>query len=78
MSFRPALFSLPILLVSTVAHAQRSNQQNPCFDIYRNPSAVPGALMINKCTGETWILVGSGPFRWFPLLKEKNEYSAPR
>jgi hypothetical protein len=75
MSFGRALLSLPLLLVSTVAHAQQLNQQNSCFEIYRNPSAgVAGALMINKCTGETWVLVGSGPFRWYPLLREKSEY----
>jgi hypothetical protein len=45
MCFRPAILSLPLLLVFTVAHAQQSSQQNPCFELYRNPSAgVAGAL----------------------------------
>jgi hypothetical protein len=72
MSFRLALLSLPLFLISTLAHAQQATQQNPCFEIYRNPSAgVAGALMINKCTGETWMLIGGGPARWYPLLKEE-------
>jgi len=58
MSFRSAILSLPLLLVSSLLHAEQSDQQNPCFELYRNPSAgIAGALLLNKCTGQTWVLV---------------------
>jgi hypothetical protein len=63
MCFRPAILSLPLLLVFTVAHAQQPSQQNPCFELYRNPSAAAGSLLLNKCSGQTWVLVGTGPLR---------------
>src|SRR5258707_13618821 len=69
MCFRPAILSLPLLLVFTVAHAQQSGQQNPCFELYRNPSAgIAGALLL-KCSGQTWVLIGpaGGPARWYPI-----------
>jgi hypothetical protein len=54
MYFRPAILSLPLLLVSTVADAQQPSQQNVCFELYRNPSAgIAGALLLNKCSGQT-------------------------
>jgi hypothetical protein len=80
MCFRPAILSLPLLLVFTVAHAQQSGQQNPCFELYRNPSAgIAGALLLNKCSGQTWVLIGpaSGPARWYPISTSREEYVAP-
>ena len=78
MCFRPAILSLPLLLVFTVADAQQSNQLNPCFELYRNPSAgIAGALLVNKCSGQTWVLVGTGPARWYPISTSREEYVAP-
>jgi len=78
MCFRPAILSLPLLLVFTVADAQQSNQQNPCFELYRNPTAgIAGALLLNKCSGQTWVLVGTGPARWYPISTSREEYVAP-
>lgn len=75
MSFRPAILSVALILVSTIAEAQQSNQQNPCFEIYRNPSTgAGGALLLNKCTGQTWVLAASNPPRWYPLSTSKEEY----
>ena len=77
MCFRPAILSLPLLFVFTVAHAQQPSQQNPCFELYRNSSAgIAGALLLNKCNGQTWIL-GSGPARWYPISTSKEEYVPP-
>jgi hypothetical protein len=79
MCFHPAILSLPLLLVFTVAHAQQSSQQNPCFELYRNPSAgTAGALLLNKCNGQTWILIGPGPAvpaRWYPISTSGEEYA---
>jgi hypothetical protein len=78
MCFRPAILSLPLLLVFTVAHAQQPSPQNPCFELYRNPSAgIAGALLLNKCSGQTWVLVGTNPARWHPISTEREEYVAP-
>jgi hypothetical protein len=32
----------------------------PCFELYQNANASgpEGTILINKCTGETWLLVG--------------------
>jgi hypothetical protein len=66
MSYRRAILSVALFLVSTIAQAQQSNQQDPCFELYRNPSpGIAGALLLNKCTGQTWILIAStSPARW--------------
>jgi hypothetical protein len=78
MCFRPAILSLPLLLVFTVAHAQQPSPQNPCFELYRNPSpGLAGALLLNKCSGQTWVLVGTNPARWHPISTEREEYVAP-
>jgi hypothetical protein len=77
MSFRSAILSLPLLLVSSLLHAEQSNQQNPCFELYRNPSAgIAGALLLNKCTGQTWVLVATNPARWHPISTAREEYIA--
>src|SRR5260370_1273530 len=71
MCFRPAILSLPLLLVFTVAHAQQPSPQNPCFELYRNPSAgIAGALLLNKCSGQTSVLVGTNPARCHPSSTE--------
>jgi hypothetical protein len=78
MCSRSAILSLAFLFVSTIAQAQQSNSQNPCFEIYRNPSAgAAGALLLNKCTGQTWIFVGTNPARWHPISTAKEEFIAP-
>ena|SRR5262249_4552396 len=56
----------------------RENQQNPCVELYRNPSAgIAGALLVNKCSAQTWVLVGTGPARWYPISTSREEYVAP-
>jgi len=78
MYFRSAILSLPLLLVFTVAHGQQAAQQDPCFEIYRNPSTgIAGALLLNKCGGQTWVLVGTNPPRWHPISTSREEFIAP-
>jgi hypothetical protein len=72
------MLSLAFLLISTIAQAQQSNQQNPCFELYRNPSAgIAGALLLNKCTGQTWVLVATNPARLHPISTAREEFIAP-
>lgn len=37
-----------------------SAAEPPCFELYpsSNASGPEGALLLNKCTGQTWLLVG--------------------
>ena len=43
-----------------------SAAETPCFELYQNANASgpEGAILLNKCTGETWLLItvntGSG------------------
>jgi hypothetical protein len=77
MPFSLAILSLPLFVVSTIAEVQPQSS-TPCFEIYRNVSAgIAGALLLNKCTGETWALIGMGPARWYPIPTSKEEYVAP-
>jgi len=77
MPFSPAILSLPLFVVSTIADVQPQNS-TPCFEIYRNPSpGIAGTLLLNKCTGETWFLIGMGPARWYPIPTSKEEYITP-
>jgi hypothetical protein len=77
MSFSPAILFLPLFVVSTIADVQPQSS-TPCFEIYRNPSpGIAGALLLNKCTGETWFLIGMGPARWYPVPTSKEEYITP-
>jgi hypothetical protein len=32
---------------------------------------------VNKCSGQTWVLVGTGPARWYPISTSREEYVAP-
>lgn len=72
-----AILSLPLFVVSTIADVQPQNSI-PCFEIYRNTQpGIAGALLLNKCTGETWALIGTGTARWYPIPMSKEEYVAP-
>jgi hypothetical protein len=66
------LTGIAVLLLATgAAHADDKKEQNLCFEIYRNTTGGPGgAFLINKCTGQTWILFGGAEGKspqWFPL-----------
>src|SRR4051794_21960710 len=79
--------TLLIVLVALpqIALAQQAQQQNPqqpeqqtyCFEVYRSTSGPTGAILLNKCTGQSWILIGQGPSRWYPLPTSNEEYSLP-
>jgi hypothetical protein len=71
--------ALSVGLFFTSTFSAIAQQNTPCFEISRNTTSGPaGALLVNRCTGETWVLIGSGPFKWYPISKEKFEYVPPR
>ncbi len=48
--------------------------EQPCFELYpnNNTSGPEGAILLNKCTGQTWLLVGvntggGNAIGWQPL-----------
>jgi hypothetical protein len=91
VSYVGVLSSILLLLIPTLAHAQQaappfeqaappSDQRlTPCFEIYTNPAAGPaGSFLLNKCTGQTWIAVGTAPTRWYPVTTTKEEFNPPQ
>ena len=76
------LLSAAILAASAVSSAAQRNE--PCFEIFRNTTSGPaGAILLNKCTGETWLLVTTGvrgadtASRWYPIKVENVEAVIP-
>jgi len=48
-----------ILLLAVSAPAVWA-AESPCFELYQNANAAgpEGSILLNRCTGETWLLVG--------------------
>jgi hypothetical protein len=66
-----------LLALSTVA-AGAQQQQRECFAVAINTQASLGSILIDKCTGKTWLLGRSGSrfsnaIRWFPITTDTNE-----
>jgi len=66
-----------LLALSTVA-AVAQQQQRECFAVAINTQASLGSILIDKCTGKTWLLGRSGSrfsnaIRWFPITTDTNE-----
>jgi hypothetical protein len=75
------MLSVAILAASTLSSAA---QRNECFEIHRNTTSGPaGAILLNKCTGETWLLVSTtvrgadSASRWYPIKVENVEAVIP-
>ena len=71
-----------IALTCLSASSAKAQQQGECFVVLMTNSTDAGnlgAIRVNKCTGETWVLsrvtLGSGAYalRWFPINVEKGE-----
>jgi hypothetical protein len=61
-------------LMLAIATSAGSAAEAPCFELYQNANASgpEGTILLNKCTGETWLLVtvntGSGSsIGWHPI-----------
>jgi hypothetical protein len=69
--------ALLILAISMSA----SSAADSCFEIYRNTtSGAAGALLLNKCTGQSWILVvpQGGEPRWIGVAGSPADAPPPR
>jgi hypothetical protein len=68
---------------SAFAEGVPGAQQRDCFAVTMNPTATLGAILVDKCTGNSWILGRVKPstdattLRWFPLSVEKRELVVP-
>ena len=64
------------MLVIGVAAA--TAQEKDCFSVTSPAQATQGSILINRCTGATWVLnrirTDSGTvLRWFPVSTERVE-----
>ena len=61
------------VLMLAFSTAPGSAAELPCFEIYPNSNSGPeGAILLNKCTGQTWLLVGvntgyGNTTGWYPI-----------
>jgi hypothetical protein len=71
-----------LALIALTCSSAKAQQQSECFVVLMTNSTEAGnlgAIRVNKCTGETWVLsrvtLGSGAYalRWFPINVEKGE-----
>jgi len=71
-----------LALIALTCSSAKAQQQSECFVVLMTNSTEAGnlgAIRVNKCTGETWVLsrvtLGSGAYalRWFPTNVEKGE-----
>jgi hypothetical protein len=71
-----------LALIALACSSAQAQQQSECFVVLMTNATDAGnlgAIRVNKCTGETWVLsrvtLGSGAYavRWFPITVEKSE-----
>jgi hypothetical protein len=86
---RAACFMITALLIelpAADASAQTAGAQaNLCFDIIstRNTAQLEGAILLNRCTGQSWLLTRNGrrgrviAYRWNLLVAEGGEIGKP-
>src|SRR5262245_44690425 len=72
------LAGVGILLALAIVAAAAQQQPRECFTVAINPQASLGSILIDKCTGKTWLLGRSGSrfsntIRWFPITTDTNE-----
>jgi hypothetical protein len=76
------------VFIGAAATTQAQDVPTPsgaCFDVARTPGGEPaGAILVNRCTGRTWILVGGRKrhgdqvaYRWVPIATANAELAAP-
>ena len=84
---RAAFLMIAALLTEPAADAsaQTAEAQTHCFDIIavRNTDRLDGSILLNRCTGQTWLLSrnarrGRVPgYRWNLLVADGGEISKP-
>lgn len=69
----PRKWCCAAMFVLTLSGAPVAAAESPCFEIYPNGNSGPeGAILLNKCTGQSWLLVsvnsGQGNTTgWYPI-----------
>src|SRR5262249_28590729 len=70
---------LLLVLATGAAGAQQQQPQREWFAVAMNTQASVGSILIDKCTGKTWVLTrvnlrgGGYTVRWFPITVETTE-----
>jgi hypothetical protein len=99
MQNRALLWAVSLVMINTgTSFADEPNKD--CFSITTPPAVaggqgiittfglatVNGSILINRCTGQTWVLAkaaagkGAYTYRWYPILSgnEEAQFSEPR
>jgi hypothetical protein len=77
---RTVMLAAGMLIIGAAAAAA---QEKDCFSVTLPAQATVGSILLNRCTGATWILnrvrtdTGTVVIRWFPLSTEKVEAIEP-
>ena len=76
-------YGMAVLLALMGTSAIAQEKQEPCFSVAqprgdsKSSFLAVGAILINRCTGDTWLLFPykGGPqpaVKWFPLERERS------
>jgi hypothetical protein len=80
---QPLKLALVTLLWATAAAAEdrptTDRKDGDCFGVVMPATGNAGSIMIDRCTGKTWVLARSTlkegyALRWHPISVESNEY----
>ena len=80
---RSAAFLVAVTLIGLVPGRAGAQAQDGCFEVVAAQGNLAGSILLNRCSGETWLLVktnatenGSSAYRWRPIAVEETG-SAP-
>jgi hypothetical protein len=78
---RTRCFATAFMLVMSLSAA--SAAEPPCFEMYPNGNGPEGAILLNKCTGQSWLLVGvntggGSSLGWHPIPIDMSSDDAPK
>ena len=73
-------FAAAFMLVISMPAAMAADA--PCFEIYPGGSGPEGSILLNKCSGESWLLVGvntggGNSLGWHPIPIDMSSEDAP-
>jgi len=66
------LRSIALMLVLATPTTMAAAADSPCFELYPNGSGAEGSILLNRCSGESWLLVGvnsgsGSSLGWHPI-----------
>ena len=76
----PRCFVTIFMLTAPVSVAAAA--EPPCFEMYQTGSGPEGSILLNKCSGESWMLVGvnaggGSSLGWHPIPIDMSSEDAP-